>query len=408
MPKDIKISLADIRQAAKTLEPVLRPTKLIYSDYLSQITGAEVYLKPENLQITGSYKIRGAYNKIAHLSSEEKSRGLIAASAGNHAQGVAYAARENHAKATIVMPTSTPLIKINATKKLGAKVVLDGTCYDEACEAAHRIEKKEKLTFVHPFDDWQVIAGQGTIGLEILDELPDADVILVPIGGGGLISGVSIAAKSIKSKIKIIGVEPRGADAMFRSVKAGKLTELKKVSTIADGVAVKKTGNITFEVAKKLVDKIIRVTDTEVMEAFLVLLEKQKLIAEPAGACASAAMFNGLNLKGQKIVSLISGGNIDVVTISALVNRGLVYLGRVFEFSIDLVDKTGELLHVAQILTENSANVIKIDHNQFESVERIKSVRITVTVETDGHEHIEKVKKALKKGGYDVKCADKF
>jgi len=411
-----KIGLADIAKAAERLKPVLRPTDLIYCDYFSEATGAKVYLKPENLQTTGAYKIRGAYNKIAQLSEKEKKRGLIAASAGNHAQGVAYAAREAKAEATIVMPVSTPLIKVNATKKLGAKVVLYGDYYDEACAEALRLEEKEGLTFIHPFDDWDVIAGQGTVGLEIMKELPDTDVILVPIGGGGLISGISIAAKAINPKVKIIGVEPMGAQAMYRSLKAKKLVELESVSTIADGVAVKKVCEKTFSVVLKLVDKIARVTDTQIMEAFLVLLERQKLIAEPAGACAAAALFpntlaskgvgtgdSKLNLKGKKVVALISGGNIDVLTISALVSRGLTHLGRDFEFSVDLVDRPGKLLQVAKLLADHKANVIKLVHNQFESVERIKNVRLTITVETNGFDHIEKIKKALKAEGYNVK-----
>lgn len=404
MKQNFKISLSDIQRAAKRLKPVLKPTKIIFSDYFSELSGAKVYLKPENLQMTGAYKIRGAYNKISQLSDKEKKRGLIAASAGNHAQGVAFAAREAKVPATIVMPASTPLIKVNATKKLGAKVILDGNCYDDACDAARGLEKKEGLTFIHPFDDWDVIAGQGTVGLEILEELPRTDVILVPIGGGGLISGIAIAAKEINPKVKIIGVEPFGADAMYNSVKAGKLVELKSVSTIADGVAVKKVCERTLSIVSKLVDKIVRVTDTEIMEAFLVLLERHKLIAEPAGACSVAALFDSkLNLKGKNVVALISGGNVDVLTISALVSRGLIYLGRIFEFSVDLIDRPGELLHVAKILADEKANVIKLVHNQFESVERIKTVRLTITVETEGREHIERIKKALKKEGYEIK-----
>ncbi|MDH4358788.1 MAG: threonine ammonia-lyase [Candidatus Berkelbacteria bacterium] len=403
MKQNFNISLLDIKKAAEKLRPILRPTKLIYSDYFSEMAGAQVYLKPENLQVTGAYKIRGAYNKISQLTEKEKAGGLIAASAGNHAQGVAYAARKAKVPATIVMPASTPLIKVDATKKLGARVVLDGDCYDDACNAARKIEKKEKLTFIHPFNDWDVIAGQGTIGLEIMEELPDADYLLVPIGGGGLISGIAIAANAINPKVKVVGVEPFGADAMYRSVKARKLVTLKSVSTIADGVAVKKVSETTLKIVSKLVDGIVRVTDTEIMEAFLVLLERQKLIAEPAGAIACAALFDSkLNLKGKKVVALISGGNIDVLTISALVSRGLIHLGRVFEFSVDLVDRPGELVHVAKILAENKANVIKIVHNQFESVERIKSVRLTITVETNGFEHIKKIKDALKAGGYSV------
>jgi len=395
------ISLKDIEQASQNLKKILRPTDLVYSDYLSQISGAKVYLKPENLQVTGAYKIRGAYNKISQLTEKQKKKGLIAASAGNHAQGVAFAAKKNGVSATIVMPVSTPLIKVNATKKLGAKVILHGDCYDDAYNKAHEIAKKEKLTFIHPFNDWQVISGQGTIGLEILENMPDVDVILVPVGGGGLISGISIAVKSKNPKIKVVGVEPILADAMYQSVKAKKVVELKSVSTIADGVAVKKVGEMAFSVVSSLVDKIFRVTDTEIMEAFLVLLEQHKLIAEPAGVCSVAALLDSkINLKGKKVVAVISGGNIDVMTISALVSRGLIRLGRVFKFSVDLINKPGELLAIAKILSNEKANVIKIDHDQFETVERIKSVRLTITVETEGLGHVKKIKEALKKEGY--------
>ncbi len=400
----IKIELNTIRKAQKTLNKVLRPTKLIFSDYLSEMTNGSVFLKPENLQITGSYKIRGAYVKIARLSSNEKKKGLVASSAGNHAQGVAYAAKETGVPSTIVMPTTTPLIKVDSTKKLGAKVVLFGDCYDDAYKKAREIEEKEGLVFIHPFDDLDIIAGQGTIGLEILEELPNVDYVLIPIGGGGLASGVATAIKLSGSNAKIIGIEPCGANAMEKSLKSKKLCKLNRVDTIADGVAVKKPGDLTYEIVSKMVDQVITVSDTEIMEAFLVLLEKQKLIAEPAGSISVASLFGKLqSLKNKNVVCLITGGNIDVLTISALVSRGLKKLGRVFEFYIDLTDKPGELLKIAEILAKLKANVIKINHDQFNSIERINNVRITFTVETNGHDHIKIIRKFLRAKGYIVK-----
>lgn len=396
------VSLTVIQQAASRLKDVLLKTELIPSPAFSKLSKCKVWLKPENLQVTGSYKIRGAFNKVALLSPEQRKRGLIAASAGNHAQGVAFAASKAGAHATIVMPNTTPLIKINATKDYGVEVILEGNYYDEAYARAKELEAANNYTFIHPFDDWDIIAGQGTIGLEILAELPDADMIVVPIGGGGLISGVALAAKAINPDVKVVGVEPEGADAMYRSLLNKRLVTLERVHTIADSVAVARPGEKTFQVVSEWVDRVVRVPDSDIMEAFLILMEKHKMVAEPAGAVALAALLNGkLNAKG-KVVAVLSGGNIDVVTMSALIERGLVRMGRVFEFSVDLPDRPGQLLAVARILAEQHANVIQIEHNQFENLERFTHVRLTITVETSGHEHIGQITQALKREHYDI------
>lgn len=402
MPSTAPVSLTAVQQAASRLKEVLLKTELIPSPVFGKLASCRVWLKPENLQVTGSYKIRGAYNKVALLPAEQRTRGLIAASAGNHAQGVAYAASKAGVHATIVMPNTTPLIKINATKEYGVDVILEGTYYDEAYAHAKQLEAANGYTFIHPFDDWDIIAGQGTVGLEILSELPDADMIVAPIGGGGLISGVALAAKAINPEVKVIGVEPEGADAMYRSMLSKRLVELERVHTIADSVAVAKPGEKTFQVVGEWVDRVVRVSDSDVMEAFLILMEKHKMVAEPAGALALAPLLNGrLNAKG-KVVAILSGGNIDVVTMSALIERGLVRMGRVFEFSVDLPDRPGQLLTVARILAAQHANVIQIEHNQFESLERFTQVRLTITVETSGHDHIQQIKQALKREHYDI------
>lgn len=400
MANTSQIGLADIEQAAERLKPVLQKTELISSRTFGRLANTEVWIKPENLQITGTYKIRGAYNKIIQLDETHKQRGLITSSAGNHGQGVAYAAQQAGVSATIVMPSTAPFIKIQATEAYGVNVILHGTYFDEAAEEAHRLEKEHGYTFIHPFNDWDVIAGQGTVGLEILSELPDADVIIVPIGGGGLISGIAIAAKAINPNITIIGVEAEGAAAMYHSVANKKIVTLDQVNTIADGVAVAKVGQKTFDVVSQFVDRVVCVSDDEIMEAFLLLLEKHKLVAEPAGAVALAAMLNGrLKLEG-KVVAVLSGGNIDVVTMSSLIERGLLKMGRVFEFSVDLPDRPGQLLAIARILAEQNANVIQIEHNQFASMERFTQVRLSVKVETNGHNHINKIIKAIEDENY--------
>lgn len=395
------LKLKDILEARERIKDICINTKSIYSSEFSKECGNEVYIKPENIQLTGSFKIRGALNKIKKLSEEEKSRGLIAASAGNHAQGVAYSANKLGIKATIVMPETTPLIKVQGTKNHGVEVVLAGDCYDEAYEEAKRLEKEKGYTFIHPFNDLDVMAGQGTIALEILEEMKDVDAILVPIGGGGLISGVAVAAKSINPNIKIIGVEAEGAKAMKLSLDSGKLVNLHFVDTIADGAAVKNPGDIAFDIVKNYVDEILTVEDSELMEAVFILLEKHKLVAEATGVLSLAALKK-LNFKNKKVVSLISGGNIDVVTMASLLNCGLLSRGRIFCFSVKLKDTPGQLLKIAEILARLGANVIKLEHNQFKAVDRLKHVALDVTVETNGNEHIQEISKALYNEGYDI------
>ena len=394
--------LYDFMEARERLNTVITKTKLIHSSIFSNETGNEVYIKPENLQRTGAFKIRGAYNKIAKLTEEEKKRGVIAASAGNHAQGVALAAQKLGIKAVIVMPKHTPLIKVEATKRYGAEVILTGEVYDEAYEYAKKLQEKEGYTFVHPFNDEDVIEGQGTIALEVLEELPDADIILVPIGGGGLISGIASAAKLKNPLIKIIGVEPEGAASALEARKSHHVVELDEANTIADGTAVKKIGDITFDYIEKYVDDIVTVSDYELMAAFLVLVEKHKIIAENSGILAVAGLKK-LNVTGKKIISIISGGNIDVLTISSMINKGLVARGRIFTFAVDLPDKPGQLVAVSQILSEQNANVIRLEHNQFKNLDRFHEVELQVTVETNGEEHINKITQEFEKKGYIIR-----
>ena len=394
--------LYDFIEARERLNTVITKTKLIHSSIFSNETGNEVYIKPENLQRTGAFKIRGAYNKIAKLTEEEKKRGVIAASAGNHAQGVALAAQKLGIKAVIVMPKHTPLIKVEATRRYGAEVILTGEVYDEAYEYAKRLQEKEGYTFVHPFNDEDVIEGQGTIALEVLEELPDADIILVPIGGGGLISGIASAAKLKNPLIKIIGVEPEGAASALEARKSHHVVELNEANTIADGTAVKKIGDITFDYIEKYVDDIVTVSDYELMAAFLVLVEKHKIVAENSGILAVAGLKK-LNVTGKKIISIISGGNIDVLTISSMINKGLVARGRIFTFAVDLPDKPGQLVAVSQILSEQNANVIRLEHNQFKNLDRFHEVELQVTVETNGEEHINKITQEFEKKGYIIR-----
>lgn len=399
--KEDNLTLKDVLEARERIKDICINTKLIYSPEYSRESGNEVYIKPENLQITGAFKLRGALNKISKLSDDKKEKGLIASSAGNHAQGVAYAASKLGIQATIVMPETTPLIKVQATRNYGVNVVLKGNVYDEAYEEAKRLEKENGYTFVHPFDDEDVMAGQGTIALEVIEELKDVDAILVPIGGGGLISGIAVAAKSINPNIKIIGVQAEGANPVKCSFDIDKLVCADCIDTIADGAAVKNPGKKTFEVIRKYVDEIVTVSDHELMEAVYILMEKHKLVAEATGAMSLAALSK-LNFKGKKVVSLISGGNIDVVTMSALLNHGLVSRGRIFCFSVKLKDTPGQLVQISQILSEQGANVIKLDHDQFKAIDRLKHVALEITVETNGHKHIEEIIKSLNEKGYNV------
>lgn len=393
--------IQDFITAKEKLSKVLLKTSLIQSPIFSKEAGNEVYIKPENLQKTGSFKIRGAYNKITNLSDEEKKKGVIASSAGNHAQGVAYGAKESGIKAVIVMPKSTPLIKVESTKQYGAEVVLHGDVYDDAFKKAKELEEKEGYIFVHPFDDEDVIYGQGTIALEILEELPETDIILVPIGGGGLISGIACAAKILKPEIKIIGVEPDGAASAYEAIKEDKVVELKEANTIADGTAVKKIGNITFEYIKKYVDEIITVSDYELMEAFLLLVEKHKIIAENSGILSLAALKK-LKEKNKKVVSVVSGGNIDVLMISSMINKGLIRRDRIFNFTVSIPDKPGELAKVVDLIAEQGANVVKLEHNQFKNLSRFKDIELQITVETNGSEHIKNLTQAFEEKGYEI------
>lgn len=394
--------LYDFMEARERLSTVTVKTKLIHSDVFSEESGNDIYIKPENLQITGSFKVRGAYNKISKLTNEEKERGVIAASAGNHAQGVALAAKRLGIKATIVMPKHTPLIKVNATRQYGAEVVLYGEIYDEAYQKAMELQKEHGYVFVHPFDDEDVIEGQGTIALEVLDELPDADILLVPVGGGGIVAGIAAAAKLKNPQVKVIGVEPEGAASALAGLKAGKPVKLNEVSTIADGTAVALIGATTLDYIKQYVDEIITVSDYELMEAFLLLVEKHKLVAENSGILPLAGLKK-LSYKGKKVVAIVSGGNIDVLTISSMLNKGLVLRGRIFTFSVNLPDKPGQLVAVSQMLAEADANVIKLDHNQFKNLDRFHEVELQVTVETNGEEHIKKIIEDFKQKGYTIK-----
>lgn len=391
----------DFLSAQEAMKDVLKPTHLMKSELLSDMCGNEIYLKPECLQRTGSFKIRGAYNKIRKLSDDEKQRGVVCSSAGNHAQGVAYSAQKLGIKATIVMPVTTPLIKVNATKSYGADVVLHGEVYDEAYEESRRLEKEKGFVYIHPFDDLDVIEGQGTISNEILAELPDAEYILVPVGGGGLISGIVLSALRINPKIRIIGVEPSGANAMKRSLINGHLTQLASVNTIADGVAVKNPGHINYNIIRNYVSEIVEVSDFDIMESFLLLLQNHKIVSENSGTLTVSAL-NKLKFKGKKVVSVISGGNIDVLTISSLIDKGLISMGRIFCFSLTLPDVPGQLQKIAEILAGIGANVVKLDHNQFKSYNRFNNVALEITVETNGHSHIQEITDILIENGYHI------
>ncbi|MBU3218242.1 threonine ammonia-lyase [Clostridium estertheticum] len=393
--------LLEIQKAQANLKGVTLKTGLIYSDVFSNESGNSVYIKPENLQITGAFKLRGAYNKLCSLTPSERKRGVIASSAGNHAQGVAYSAQKLGILATIVMPKTTPLIKVEATKSYGATVVLFGDCYDEAYTEAKRLEKEHNYVFVHPFDDLDVMYGQGTIASEIVEEIEDIDCILVPVGGGGLIAGIALAAKALNPNIKIIGVEPEGAKAMKDSIDCKKVVHLETVCTIADGVAVKKPGDLSFEIIRNYVDEIVTVSDFDIMESFLLLLEKHKLIAEASGALSFAGLKK-IKERGKKVACVLSGGNIDVVTISSMIDKGLVSRGRLFCFSLEMSDIPGELVKVSTILASANANVVKLDHNQFKTNDRFMQVQLEITVETNGHDHVAAIINALGKEGYKV------
>ena len=378
-----ELTLKKFEEAAEKVKEATLPTNLIFSEYFSNQTGNKVYLKPENMQYTGAYKVRGAYYKISTMSEEARKKGLITASAGNHAQGVAFAAKKYGVKATVVMPTTTPLIKVNRTKGYGAEVVLYGDVYDEACEYALKLAEEKGLTFVHPFDDFDVATGQGSIAMEIIKELPTVDYILVPVGGGGLATGVSTLAKLLNPNIKVIGVEPAGANCLQASLKNGKVTTLPTVSTIADGTAVKTPGTKVFPYLQKNLDDIITVPDEDLIVSFLDMVENHKMIVENSGLLTVAALKQ-LKVKDKKVVSILSGGNMDVITMSSVVQQGLVQRSRIFTVSVLLPDKPGELVRVAQIIANANGNVIKLDHNQFVSINRKATVELRVTIDAFG------------------------
>lgn len=393
------LTLEKFEEASEIVKRVTSETKLIYSDFLSTQTGNRVYLKPENMQLTGAYKLRGAYYKISTLSPEERERGLITASAGNHAQGVAYAAKKYGVHASIVMPTTTPLMKVNRTKSYGAEVILKGDVYDEAAEYAYQLADEKGYTFIHPFDDLAVATGQGTIAMEIFKELPLVDVILVPIGGGGLATGVSTLAKLLNPKITVIGVEPAQANCMQESLKAGEVVTLPSVNTIADGTAVKTPGKNIFPYIQKNIDGIITVPDEELVAAFLDIVENHKMIVENSGLLTVAALRH-LDIKNKKVVSILSGGNMDIITMSSVVQQGLIFRDRIFTVSVLLPDKPGELTKVSEVIAAQNGNVIKLEHNQFVSINRNAAVELRITLETFGTEHKNQIIRALEESGY--------
>ena len=392
------LTLESFEQASEIVKKVTLPTKLVYSEYLSKETGGKIYLKPENMQYTGAYKVRGSYYKISRMSEEERERGLITASAGNHAQGVAYAAQQFGCKATIVMPTVTPLIKVNRTKRYGAEVILHGDVYDDACAYALKLAEEKGYTFVHPFDDLEVATGQGSIAMEIVQELPTVDYILAPIGGGGLITGVSTLAKMLNPKIKVIGVEPKAAASMTAAFNAGEPVTLDSADTIADGTAVKRVGENIFPYAKENIDEILLVEDDELIGAFLDMVENHKMVVENSGLLTVAALKQ-MNLKGKKAVAILSGGNMDVITMSSIVQHGLIQRDRIFSVSVLLPDKAGELVRVAKTIADAKGNVIKLEHNQFVSTNRNAAVELRITMEAFGTEHKNEILQALEDEG---------
>ena len=400
-----KLTLEKFKNATQTVKEVTIETKLIYSEFFSKQSGNTIYFKPENMQYTGAYKLRGAYYKISTLSDAEKSNGLITASAGNHAQGLAYAAKLANVKATVCIPTVTPLIKINRTKAYGAQVVLEGDVFDDACAAAYRIADETGACFVHPFNDLDVATGQGSVAMEIIDELPDVDIILVPIGGGGLITGVATLAKLINPNIKVIGVEPANADCIKSSLKAGKIVTLDKADTIADGTAVKRGGDLLFPYIKENVDDIITIEDEELIVSFLDIVENHKMIAENSGLLTVAALKH-LDVKNKKIVCILSGGNMDVITMSSLIQHGLIQRDRIFTVSVLLPDKPGELAKVSAILASEKGNVVKLEHNQFVSINRNAAVELRLTIEAYGTEHKNAIVGRLKQEGYRPKLVN--
>lgn len=398
------LTLKRFEEAYEIVKKVTLNTELIFSDYLSDITGGKVYLKPENMQRTGAYKVRGAYYKISTLTDEERQKGLITASAGNHAQGVAYAARAYGARAVICMPVTTPLIKINRTKALGADVVLHGDVYDEAAEYAQQLAKENGYTFIHPFDDPAVATGQGTIAMEIIKDLPFVDIILVPVGGGGLATGVSTLAKLLNPNVKVIGVEPAGAACLTASLKAGKVVTLPTVDTIADGTAVKTPGKVVFPYLQKNLDDVVTVEDAELVTSFLDMVENHKMIVENSGLLSVAALKH-IDCRDKKVVCVLSGGNMDIITMNMVVQQGLILRDRIFTVSVFLPDRPGELTKVSEVVAREKGNVIKLEHNQFVAINRQAAVELRITMEAFGTEHKNRILDALKEAGFHAEIA---
>ena len=397
-----ELTLDKFEEASEIVKRVTADTKLIYSEHFSQMTGNKVYLKPENMQVTGAYKIRGAYYKISTLSDEERQHGLITASAGNHAQGVAYAARVYGCKAVIVMPTTTPLIKVERTRNYGAEVVLYGDVYDDACAKALELAAENGYTFIHPFDDLTVATGQGTIAMEIVKELPLVDYILVPVGGGGLATGISTLTKMLNPKIKVIGVEPAGANCLQASLEKGEVMTLPSVNTIADGTAVKRPGEKIFPYLQKNLDDVITVSDEELVVAFLDMVENHKMIVENSGLLTVAALKH-LSCRDKKVAAVMSGGNMDVITMSSVVQNGLIARDRIFTVSVLLPDRPGELVRVSSVIADKKGNVIKLEHNQFYSTNRNAAVELRITLEAFGTEHKKEILAALEDAGFNPK-----
>lgn len=400
-----ELTLKKFEEASELVKNVTLPTKLEYSETLSHRTGGKIYLKPENLQYTGAYKVRGAYYKIATLTQEQRQKGLVTASAGNHAQGVAYAAKKFGCQATIVMPTVTPLIKVNRTKSYGAEIILHGDVYDDAYEHALKISEEQGLTFIHPFDDLAVATGQGSIAMEIVQELPTVDYIIVPIGGGGLVTGISTLAKMLNPKIRVIGVEPAGAASMTAALAANEPVTLDVAHTIADGTAVKRVGREIFPYCQENIHQILTVEDHKLIGAFLDMVENHKMIVENSGLLPVAAL-DQLDLKGKKAVLVLSGGNMDVITMSSVVQHGLIQQDRIFTVSVLLPDKAGELTKVSACIAAVSGNIIKLEHNQFVSINRNTSVELRITMEAYGTEHKTQILQALTEQGYSPTVVD--
>lgn len=393
------LTIDNVYRASNALKNVIRKTDVIYASKLNP--GVDLYLKTENLQITGSFKVRGAYYKMTKLSEEEKARGVVACSAGNHAQGVALAAQKNGIKSVICLPDGAPISKVEATKSYGAEVCLVEGVYDDAYAHALKLRDEKGYTFIHPFNDEDVIAGQGTIALELVEQIPDLDAVIVPIGGGGLISGIAYTIKTVNPRVKVYGVQASGAPSMANSIKNGRLEELSSVSTIADGIAVKKPGDLTYEICSKYVDEIVTVTDDEISAAILALMEKHKLVTEGAGAVAvAAAMFNKVDVKGKKVACILSGGNIDVTILSRVIKRGLLMSGRSCQLTIELMDKPGQLKNVSRIIADLGGNVTSVHHERANEGSDVNGCYLRIILETRNFEHINEIKKALTDFGF--------